>query len=213
MEKGNALIIILLLVIIAGGGYILLVKYPPLLAAGGSTSTTQYYVTSTDGTTSTGSGTSIDPVYVSGVSEDFVYYGEVLGTSSNIKSLDIYAEPLDWDANLGNDGIVLHFTFYDAYGRKVIFSDTSISTQITVYSPSIDKNGQTISPRRVFYKGYTTITSSDEGANTPFGGIRIPYSDISMSSNDLGIGQIKMSSSLPTGGTIEAYETFLWPKT
>jgi hypothetical protein len=213
MEKGNALIIILLLVIIAGGGYILLVKYPPLLAAGGSTSTTQYYVSSGDGTTPTESGTPGEAVYPTDASRDFVYYGEVLGTSSNIKALDIYAQPLDWDENLGNDGIVLHFTFYDAYGRKVIFSDTSISAQINVYSPLIDKNGQTISPRRVFYKGYTTITSSDEGANTPYGGIRIPYSDISMSSTDLGIGQIKMSTSLPTGGTVEAYETFLWPKT
>ncbi|ADN35562.1 hypothetical protein Mpet_0788 [Methanolacinia petrolearia DSM 11571] len=211
MEKGNAIIVILLLVIIAGGGYILLVKYPPLLE-GSSTSTTQYYVSSGDGTASTESGGSGEAVYVTDASEDFVYYGEVLGTSSNMKSLDIYAQPLDWDANLGNDGIVLHFTFYDAYGRKVIFSDTSISTQITIYSPTIDKNGQTISPRRIFYKRYTTISSSDEGEDTPYGGIRIPYSDISMTSSDLGIGQIKMSTSLPTGGTIEAYETFLWPK-
>ncbi|WP_421908778.1 hypothetical protein [Methanolacinia petrolearia] len=211
MEKGNAIIVILLLVIIAGGGYILLVKYPPLLE-GSSTSTTQYYVSSGDGTASTESGGSGEAVYVTDASEDFVYYGEVLGTSSNMKSLDIYAQPLDWDANLGNDGIVLHFTFYDAYGRKVIFSDTPISTQITIYSPTIDKNGQTISPRRIFYKRYTTISSSDEGEDTPYGGIRIPYSDISMTSSDLGIGQIKMSTSLPTGGTIEAYETFLWPK-
>ena len=211
MEKGNAIIIILLLVIIVGGGYILLVKYPPLFEGGGS-STTQYYVSSGDGTTPTESGSSGETVYVTDASEDFVYYGEVLGTSSNMKSLDIYAQPLDWDQNLGNDGIVLHFTFYDAYGRKVIFSDTSISTQITIYSPTIDKNGQTISPRKIFYKRYTTITSSDEGEDTPYGGIRIPYSDISIPSSDLGIGQIKMSTSLPTGGTIEAYETFLWPK-
>ena len=211
MEKGNAIIIILLLVIIVGGGYILLVKYPPLFEGGGS-STTQYYVSSGDGSTSTESGTSGETVYVTDASEDFVYYGEVLGTSSNMKSLDIYAQPLDWDQNLGNDGIVLHFTFYDAYGRKVIFSDTSISTQITIYSPTIDKNGQTISPRKIFYKRYTTITSSDEGEDTPYGGIRIPYSDISIPSSDLGIGQIKVSTSLPTGGTIEAYETFLWPK-
>jgi hypothetical protein len=212
MEKGNAIIIILLLVIIVGGGYILLVKYPPLFEGGGSTSTTQYYVSSGDGTTPAESGGSGETVYVNGGSDDFVYYGEVLGTSSNMKSLDIYAQPLDWDANLGNDGIVLHFTFYDAYGRKVIFSDTSISTQITIYSPTTDKNGQTISPRKIFYKRYTTITSSDEGEDTPYGGIRIPYSDISIPSSDLGIGQIKVSASLPTGGTIEAYETFLWPK-
>lgn len=209
MEKGNTIVILLLLVIIVGGGYVLLVKYPPLLESG---STTQYYVPSGDGTTTSTESGNGETVYVTDASEDFVYYGEVMGTSSDIKSLDISAEALDWDQSLGNDGIVLHFTFYDAYGRKVIFSGSSISTQVTVYSPSIDIYGQTISPRTVFYKGYTTITSSDEGEATPYGGIRIPYSDLSMSSTDLGIGQVKMTSSLPTGGTVEAYETFLWPK-
>jgi len=207
MENGNKIIILLLIVIIAGGGYILLVKYPPILTGGSSTQ----YVTYTNQETGT-----IDPgsseVYISPPGINYVYAGEIAGTSSDIKSLDIYAEPLDWDESLGNDGIVIHFTFYDAYGRKVIFSGSSISTQITVYSPSIDSNGQTISPRRVFYKGYTTITSSDEGNDSPYGGIRIPYSSVKMTSTDLGIGQIKMTASLPTGGTIEAYETFLWPK-
>jgi len=210
MDKGNTIVILLLIVIIAGGGYILLVKYPPLLE-GSSTSTTQYYVPSGDGATSTESGNG-ETVIVAGATDDFVYHGEVLGTSSDIKSLDISAEALDWDQSLGNDGIVLHFTFYDVYGRKVIFSGSSISTVVTVYSPSIDKIGQTISPRKIFYKGYTTITSSDEGNPTPYGGIRIPYSNLVMGSKDLGIGQVKMSASLPTGGTVEAYETFLWPK-
>ena len=211
MEKGKWLIIILLLVIIAGGGYILLVKYPPLVT--GAETNTQYIVSASQQTASTDSGSSSgETIYVNQQSVDYVYCGEVLGTTSDIKSLDIYAEPLDWDENLGNDGITIHFTFYDAYGRKVIFSGTSISTQINVYSPSVDIYGQTISPRRVFYKGYTTITSSDEGSDTPYGGIRIPYSSISMTSDDIGIGQIKMSASMPTGGTIEAYETFLWPK-
>lgn len=209
MERDNTIIILLLIVIIAGGGYILLVKYPPLL---GGTSEVRY-IDTTGQQSPTESGTSGENGYVSQSSVDYVYCGEVLGTTSDIKSLDIYAEPLDWDENLGNDGIVLHFTFYDSSGRKVIFSGTSISTQVTVYSPSIDIYGLTVSPRRVFYKGYTTITSSDEGSDTPYGGIRIPYSDVKITSTDLGIGQIKMAASLPTGGTIEAYETFLWPKT
>lgn len=210
MDKGNALIIILLLVIIAGGGYVLLVKYPPLLTGNGDTN---YIMSPEQQATPTNSGSSVETVYIPDSSSgDYVYRGEVLGTTSDMNSLDIYAQPLDWDETLGNDGITLHFTFYDKYGRKVIFSGTTISTQITIYSPSIDKYGLTISPRRVFYKGYTTITSSDEGCDTPYGGIRIPYSDIKETSDDLGIGQIKMTATLPTGGTIEAYETFLWPK-
>ncbi|MBN1431262.1 MAG: hypothetical protein JW931_00655 [Methanomicrobiaceae archaeon] len=210
MENNNIIVILLLVVIIAGGGYILLVKYPPLLAGDSGVQ----YVTSSAQPTSSDSGLSGENVYITGASSiDYVYAGETIGTTSDIKSLDIYAKPLDWDENLGNDGIAIHFTFYDAYGRKVIFSETSISTQITVYSPSIDIYGRTVSPRKIFYKGYTTITSSDEGSNTPYGGIRIPYSSIKISSDDYGIGQIKMSASLPTGGTMEAYENFLWPKT
>lgn len=203
------IVILLLIVIIAGGGYILLVKYPPLLVGGGSTQ----YVTNTYGQTvpdETGSPGNNVPASQAGI--DYVFAGETLGTPSDIKSLDIYAEPIDLDENPGNDGIVIHFNFYDEYGRKVIFSGTSISTQITVYSPTLNANGQTISPRRIFYKGYVTITCSDEGNDSPYGGIRIPYSSIKMTSDDLGIGQIKMTASLPSGGNLEAYETFLWPK-
>lgn len=209
MGKSEAVIIILLIVIIVGFGYVLLVKYPPLLeSAGGGSGSAIITTMSTDeeGTSS------VDTVYVSGESVSYVYGGEVLGTTSDIKSLDIWAEPLDWNSEPGNDGITLHFTFYDAQGRKVIFSGTSITTQITVYSPSINIYGQTINPRSILYKGYTTITSSDEGNDTPYGGIRVPYSSIVLSSTDLGIGQIKMTATMPTGGSIEAYETFPWLK-
>ena len=208
MERDNTIIVLLLIVIIIGGAYILLVKYPPLLAGSGGVQ----YITAGQ-QASPEAGASGDTVYVSQSSADYVYAGEVIGTPSDIKTLDICAEPADWDENPGNDGLIVHFTFYDSQGRKVIFSGTSISTQVTVYSPSIDVHGQTVSPRNVFYKGYTTVTSSDEGNGNCFSGIRVPFSKLKISSTDLGIGQIKMTASLPTGGTLEAYETFLWPKT
>ena len=125
---------------------------------------------------------------------------------------NLYVEPVDWDSVVGNDGIVIHFNFYDAYGRKVVFSGSSISCTVNVYTPQTDTLMRTVNPRKVLYKGYTTITSSDQGEGGPLARIRVAYSDLNLAQYDRGIGQIKVTASLPEGGTVEGEETYIYTR-
>ena len=226
MQKGHIAAIVVVILVIAAGGYILLTKYPDAVRFGSQASdpgnsgnqvspagTTVVYQNSADGSSASGNVNNGGVTGITGYTvPGYVYTGEVAGSPSLIKQMDLFGEPVDWDAEPGNDGIVIHFTFYDEYGRKVIFSGSSISTTVTAYTPLFDKLQRPVSPRKVLYKGYATITSSDEGNDNPLSGLRIPYSELNTGEYDLGIGQIKVKVNLPTGGELTAEETYLYTK-
>ncbi|WOF16487.1 hypothetical protein F1737_07115 [Methanoplanus sp. FWC-SCC4] len=208
MEKNEIIVIILGIALIFTGGYIIMMKYSGNdsgSGAGADTATptvqpvSQYVPTELQN----GAGTP-------GVS--YVHAGEVLASPSVIKSMDLYAEPVDWDSEIGNDGIVIHFNFYDEQGRKVIFSGTSMNTEVNVYTPDIDKLNRKVSPRKVIYKGYTTITSSDEGEGGSLSGLRVAYDELNLAEYDKGVGQVKVTVGIPTGGSVSAEETFLYTR-
>jgi len=215
MDKGKLAIIILVIALIVAGGYIVYKNYPNLLNISGSnakeTSGNTYvtYQTSPQASQQQSAGT--DNInYPSQIS--YVHAGEVYATPSAIKEMDLYVEPVDWDSVVGNDGIVIHFNFYDEQGRKVIFSGSSIDCVVNVYTPTTDRLMRSVNPRKVLYKGYATITNSDQGEGGPLAGIRIAYSDLSLGEYDRGIGQIKITASLPSGGTVEAEETYIYTR-
>ena len=132
----------------------------------------------------------------------YIHSGEVYATPSEIKSMDLDVEAVDWDGVVGNDGITIHFNFYDAYGRKVIFSGYTISLNVDIYSPEYDSLNRKLSVRNVLYKGYATVTSSDQGDGSTLAGIRVPFSDMKFGQYDKGIGLVKITASMPSGGTV-----------
>ncbi|MBP2132135.1 hypothetical protein J2128_000056 [Methanomicrobium sp. W14] len=217
MDKWKIFAVIIVIAVIACGGYAVLKYYPNLLClkspvsqgAGGNTYIT-YQVSATETPAVPGEGTGSENGESGGVT--YIHNGEIYSSPSAIKSMDLYAEPVDWDSDPGNDGIVIHFNFYDEYGRKVVFYDSSISCTVILLSPQTDTLMRTVSPRKVLYMGYTTITSSDQGEGGPLAGIRVAYSDISYGEYTRGIGQIKVSASLPTGGIVTGLETYLYTK-
>ncbi len=128
-----------------------------------------------------------------------------------ITSMEISTEPIDWDSTPGNNGFVIHFLFYDSAGRVVTFSGASLTAEVKVHTPDTNIYSVAITPR-LLYKGYTTITRSDEGEPYPMRGIRIPYSDIALTSGDRGIGKVSLKVWLPNGRTLQAEETYLYTK-
>jgi len=132
----------------------------------------------------------------------YIHSGEVYATPSEIRSMDLDVEAVDWDGVVGNDGITIHFNFYDAYGRKVIFSGYTISLNVDIYSPEYDSLNRKLSVRNVLYKGYATVTSSDQGDGSTLAGIRVPFSDMKFGQYDKGIGLVKLTASMPSGGTV-----------
>jgi len=128
--------------------------------------------------------------------------GDIVSVNPNpnaIRRINLIAEPVDWNAENGNDGIIVHFFFYDAEGKQVVFSGADLNAKVSIYTPDFDANRVILSSPKVLYQGYTKITDSDQGLSYPLRGIRIAYSDLALTSNDLGIGQIKLKITLPTG--------------
>ncbi|UUX91881.1 hypothetical protein [Methanoplanus endosymbiosus] len=226
MQKGHIVAIVVVILVIIAGGYIILTKYPDAARFGSQAAdsgasgnpvspagTNTVYQNSADASSVSGNtNNGVVPAVTGYTTPCYVYAGEVAGTPSMIKQMDLFGEPVDWDAEPGNDGIVIHFTFYDEYGRKVIFSGSSIRAEVTAYTPLFDKLQRSVSPRKVLYRGYATITSSDEGSDNPLSGLRIPYNELNTGEYDLGIGQIKVKVNMPTGGEITTEETYLYTK-
>ncbi|MDD4300016.1 MAG: hypothetical protein PHO78_05110 [Methanomicrobium sp.] len=213
MEKGKILVIILAIALIACAGYIVLKSYPGLFKSADVNSGAAVNGQNPYSEYQTAEVTSA--ALESGAEETastYLHKGEVYATPSVIKSMDLYVEPVDWDSVAGNDGVVIHFNFYDAYGRKVIFSGHSIDCTIEIYTPQTDTLMRSVNPRKVLYKGYTTITCSDQGEGGSLAGIRVGYSDLNLGQYDRGIGQIKITASLPAGGYVTAEETYLYPR-
>ncbi|MCK4269105.1 MAG: hypothetical protein KAW93_01350 [Methanogenium sp.] len=129
-----------------------------------------------------------------------------------ISKINLIAEPADWNAENGNDGIIVHFFFYDAEGKQVVFSGADLNAKVSIYTPDFGVNRVPLSSPKVLYQGYAKITNSDQGLSYPLRGIRIAYSDLALTSNDLGIGQIKLKITLPTGKVVEGNEKYLYTK-
>ncbi len=131
---------------------------------------------------------------------------------SAISRINLFAEPVDWNDKNGNDGIIIHFFFYDAEGKQVVFNTADLNAKVSIYTPDFDVNGVALSSPKVLYQGYTKITDSDQGLSYPLRGIRIAYSDLALTSKDPGIGQIKLKITLPTGKVVEGNEKYLYTK-
>lgn len=223
MQKGHIAIIVVVILLIIAGVFIIFTKYPDAIrfdsqaadpansvSAGGADT---FYPDSGGAPSVSGNiNNGAVPSNTGYTTPDYVYAGEVAGTPSMIKQMDLFGEPVDWDAEPGNDGVIIHFNFYDSYGRKVIFSGSSIRAEVTAYTPLFDSLQRPVSPRKVLYKGYATITSSDEGSDNPLSGLRIAYNELNTGEYDLGIGQIKVKVNMPTGGELTAEETYLYTK-
>lgn len=122
----------------------------------------------------------------------------------------IWADIVDCDGFHNMDGLVVKYCFYDATNRPVSFDGTSISMQVTVYTPDTNRQNQQITPK-MLYRGYTTISRSIPEGNYPLRGIWIPYSELSLADSDRGIGSIHVRANLPTGVVLEAEERYIWP--
>jgi len=124
--------------------------------------------------------------------------------------MNVWAEILDCDGFHNMDGLVVKYSFYDAMNRPVNFDGTSISMQVTVYTPETNRQNQQIAPK-MLYRGYATITRSIPEGKYPLRGIWIPYSELSLADSDRGIGRIHVRANLPTGVVLEAEEKYIWP--
>lgn len=132
------------------------------------------------------------------------------GGLSSIARMNVWAEILDCDGFHNMDGLVVKYCFLDSMNRPVSFDGTSISMQVTVYTPETNRQNQQISPK-MLYRGYATITRSIPEGNYPLRGIWIPYSELSLADSDRGIGRIHVRANLPTGVVLEAEEKYIWP--
>ncbi|MBP5475547.1 MAG: hypothetical protein J6X83_04760 [Methanomicrobium sp.] len=199
METGKILTVLIAIALVACMGYIIWDNY--LMKTGGGNvqyipqQTTVIQQQAPAAETPAGNGGETVPA-------TYIHSGEVYATPSEIKSMDLNVEAVDWDGVVGNDGITIHFNFYDAYGRKVIFSGYTISLNVDIYSPEYDTLNRKLSVRNVLYKGYATVTSSDQGDGSTLAGIRVPFSDMKFGQYDKGIGLVKITASMPSGGTV-----------
>lgn len=132
------------------------------------------------------------------------------GGIRTISSMVIWAEP----ANLGGfgdlDGLVVKYRFYDGNNRHVTFDGSSVSMEVSVYTPDTDRRGLRISPR-LLYRGFATISRSLPEGNVPLRGIWIPYHELSFNEQDRGIGRIHVKATFPHGTSFEAEEWYIWP--
>jgi len=120
----------------------------------------------------------------------------------------IWAEAVDWDEVLGNDGLIVHFLFYDSLGRIVLF-EKEIPAQIEIRSPDTNTYYRDITTTEIF-KGQTEITSAEDGLPYQLRGIRIPFSLMTFYDDTRGIGTIKMEVNLPNGRVLTDYDTYLY---
>ena len=136
--------------------------------------------------------------------------GYIDGTTSDMTAMVMSAEVFDWDAEPGNDGLIIHFNFLDDQGRMIRFSNEVIKAEVLVYSADQDVTGKEISPRRVLFRGYSTITSYKEGGPDPESGIRVAFSRIVFTSKDPGIGKVVLKTTLPTGRVLQDDVVYLY---
>jgi len=132
------------------------------------------------------------------------------GGISAISRMVIWAEPLDLGGFHNLDGLIVKYRFYDANNRPVSFEGTSISMQITIHTPDTNRQRLKITPRQI-YRGSSTITRSLPEEDYPLRGIWIPYTELTLSDQDRGIGSIHARANLPTGVVFEAEERYIWP--
>lgn len=139
-------------------------------------------------------------------------YSQPAGGLSSISRMVIWAEPLDLGGFHNQDGLIIKYCFYDAYDRPVRFDGTSISMQVTIHTPDTNRQKLKINPRQI-YRGSTTITRSLPEGDYPLRGIWIPYTEMTLTDQDRGIGRINARVNLPTGVVLEADEWYIWPVT
>jgi len=133
------------------------------------------------------------------------------GGSTSLSRLVVWADTVDCDGFHDMDGLVLKYRFSDAMNRPVLFDGTSISMDITIFTPDTDRRNLQISPR-LLYRGSTTISRSLPEGDYPLRGIWIPYTELSLASQDRGIGRIHIRATLPNGVVLEAEERYIWPQ-
>ncbi len=207
MEIGKILSVLVAIALVACVGYIIWDNY--LMKTGGAGMQYQpvqivQQQTPVSETTTGAGGETVPAAYI--------HSGEVYATPSEIRSMDLNVEAVDWDSVVGNDGITIHFNFYDAYGRKVIFSGSTVSLTIDIYSPDFDTLNRKLNTRNVLYKGYATVSTSDQGDGSALAGIRVPFSDMKFGQYDRGIGLVKVTASMPSGGTVVGEEILQFAK-
>jgi len=199
MQRENIIIVILLAIILGGGGYVV---YNHLQAQAAPVQETQPTPSPTVLPESTMSA---------GASGDISYENSdiVLSSPSSSDRLEIFAEPAEWDGNPGDDGIIVHFSFYDEKNQKKKFDGAILRTHVLVYTPDTDRHLVEVRPPKVLYNRYTTIASSSEGESYPLRGIRVPYNEMSFVSNDRGIGKIRVEVQV-SQGTLVGEENYLY---
>ncbi|NYT05143.1 MAG: hypothetical protein GKC04_02035 [Methanomicrobiales archaeon] len=130
-----------------------------------------------------------------------------------IASVRVSADAVDWDATPGIDGYVVHYVCFDGSGNPVAFAGEKISTTVYAYTPDTDVNKNQISPLRVIFKGFTTISSSADGdPSNPLAGIYLPFRDMTKLSTDRGVGKITLILKLPGGAEVTGSTSYLFPK-
>ncbi|MBR1369185.1 hypothetical protein RJ53_06630 [Methanocalculus chunghsingensis] len=132
------------------------------------------------------------------------------GGIRTISAMVIWAEPADLGGFGDLDGLVVKYRFYDGNNRHVTFDGSSVSMEVSVYTPDIDRRGFRISPR-LLYRGFATISRSLPEGDFPLRGIWIPYHELSFNEQDRGIGRIHVKAMFPDGTSVKAEEWYIWP--
>ncbi|MCP1663056.1 MAG: hypothetical protein D5R99_06905 [Methanocalculus sp. MSAO_Arc1] len=129
---------------------------------------------------------------------------------TSVARMEIWAETMDFGGFHDMDGLIIKYRFFDSMNRPVSFERTSISMEVSIYSPETDRRNNPVTPRRL-YRGFYTIHRSLPEDNYQLRGIWIPYSDIDLKSLDRGIGRIDVKATMPHGPVFEAEERYFWP--
>lgn len=132
------------------------------------------------------------------------------GGIRTISAMVIWAEPADLGGFGDLDGLVVKYRFYDGNNRHVTFEGSSVSMEVSVYTPDTDRRGLRISPR-LLYRGFATVSRSLPEGDFPLRGIWIPYHELSFNEQDRGIGRIHVKATFPHGTSVEAEEWYIWP--
>ena len=101
------------------------------------------------------------------------------GDLSQVSRVEVTTIMAGWSNGPVSDGITVHPALLDASGRKVQWSGVALPVDIEIYSVVLDERARPAQGQKV-YRGRGTITNWTDGDAFKGGGIRVPFSQMSV---------------------------------
>lgn len=122
------------------------------------------------------------------------------GDLSQVSRIEVTTIMAGWSNGPVSDGITVHPALLDASGQKVQWSGVTLPVDIEIYSIELDQKAKPVRGQKV-YGGHGTISNWTDGDAFKGGGIRVPFSQMSVPSGER-YGWTYATVHLPDGRTL-----------